>query len=173
MTPNALAPALLLLVTSSVACSGFDPPTAPTPLPTTESSVDMGDPADEARHALRGWGQINTGVSYPPEPGADRTSRYQLVRLPNYVELAVPRAAAPYLLGFRTQDGTCDDSFDVYVNDRGPLYRYRHRTSSDDFPIHQVAIPAEIVTSTIVNINFQNVAIDNCGFAAVYYVRLD
>ena len=168
-----LALTAVCLAVVLAACGGFESPTAPTPAPTTGSAVDMGNPADEAQHNLKGWGGINRGTSVPPEPGADRTSRFQLVRLANRVELAVSQPAVPYTLSFRTEDGTCDDSFDVYVNESGPLYRYRHRASEDWFPVHQVAVPAQLVTSTIVTINFQNVAVDNCGFAAVYYVRLD
>jgi hypothetical protein len=169
------AVAVLFLLSSSFACGEFSSPTAPgsgSP-PPAGSAVDLGNPADEALHNLQGWGEVNQDVSFPPEPNADRTARYQLVRLSNSLELLVPQAGTPYTLVFRTQDGTCDDSFDLYVNGKGPLYSYRHRTSIDRFPVHRVPIAASVVTTTSVHVNFVNVAVDNCGLAAVYYVRVD
>jgi hypothetical protein len=158
-----------------VGCGGFGSPTAPdsTSGVVAGNAADMGNPADESHHALRGWGAINPEPSVPPEPGADRTSRYQLVRLANSLDLVVSQSDTAYTLVFRTQDGSCDDSFDVYVNGTGPLYRYRHRNSSDLFPVHRVPIDASIVKTTTVNVSFLNVAVDNCGFAAVYYVRVE
>lgn len=119
------------------------------------------------------WGEINNEQSYPAEAGADRSSRFQLVRLSNSLDLVAPQSSVDYTLVFRTQDGACDDSFDVYVNGRGPLYRYRHRDSSDRFPVHRVPVPASVVTTTTLTVNFLNVAKDNCGLAAVYYVRIE
>jgi hypothetical protein len=133
----------------------------------------MGDPADEAVHNLRGWGDIRRELSFPPDPGADRTARFQLVRLPNLVELAAPRAGASYVLVFRTEDGTCDDSFDLFVNGSGPIYRYRHGVSGDRFPTHRVPIDASLVATTIIQVNFHNIAVDNCGYAAVFFVQLE
>jgi hypothetical protein len=165
--------AVLLAVATSSGCGGFEAPTAPTPPPTTGNAVDMGNPVDEAHHALKGWGALNAGVTVPPEPGADRTSRYQLIRLPNSLELAIAEPARPFTLTFRTEDGSCDDSFDIYVNGHGPLLQYRHRQAADDFPVHRVPVSADVVPTTIVTVTFQNVAVDNCGFAAVYYVRVE
>lgn len=166
---------VVALTPGYVGCGGFGSPTAPdsTPGVVAGNAADLGNPADESHHALRGWGAINPEPAVPPEPEADRTSRYQLVRLANSLDLVVSQAAAPYTLVFRTQDGICDDSFDVYVNGNGPLYRYRHRSSSEQFPVHRVPIEASIVTTTTVNVSFLNVAVDNCGFAAVYYVRVE
>ena len=170
----------LFLVSASVACGGFGSlPTAPDstaagPSPSVSgSSVDLGNPADESQHSLQGWGESNPEPWYPPEADADRTSRFQLVRLPNSVDLSVPQAGITRTLVFRTQDGSCDDSFDVYVNGTGPLYKYRHRVSSDRFPIHRVPIDASILTSTTLTVTFLNVAVDNCGFAATYFVRTE
>src|SRR5690349_12634884 len=104
-----------IIVVSVAGCGGFGTPTAPEPAPPTiepsGDSVDMGNPSDERHHALRGWGNVSTETSVPPEPGADRTARYQLARLPNSLDLVVSAAASPYTLVFRTQDGACDDSF--------------------------------------------------------------
>jgi hypothetical protein len=133
----------------------------------------MGNPADEAHHNLGGWGEIRRELSFPQEPDADRTARFQLVRLPNLLELAVPQAATPYTLVFRTEDGTCDDSFDVYVNGSGPMYRYRHGVSGDRFPTHRVPIEASLVMTTTVQVNFHNIAVDNCGYAAVFFAQLE
>lgn len=178
MKPNGFAAMLVLTLTAaSVACGGFASPSAPdpAPVPTAPSgdSVDMGNPSDEAHHALKGWGAVSTETAVPPEPGADRTARYQLARLSNSLDLVVSAPAAAYTLVFRTQDGACDDSFDLYVNGGGPLYRYRHRDSSDLFPTHRVPIEASMVPTTTLRITFVNVATDNCGFAAVYYVRAE
>lgn len=139
----------------------------------TDNHADLGNPADEQFHNLRGWGSINPGPPFPPESGADRTSRYQLLRSSNSVDLVVPQAAIPYTLTFRTQDGGCDDSFDVYINDSGPVYRYGHRTSSDTFPVHRVQLSSTLITSRTVKVTFRNTATDGCGLAAVYYARLD
>lgn len=178
MRPRGFAVMLALTIAAgSAACGGFASPAAPdptpVPLPSSGDSVDIGNPSDEAHHALQGWGAISTDSAFPTEPGADRTARYQLARLSNSVELVVGAPAVPYTLVFRTQDGACDDSFDLYVNGAGPLYRYRHRDSSELFPTHRVSIDASVVTTTTLKVTFMNVATDNCGFAAVYYVRAE
>lgn len=138
--------------------------------PGFDGYVDLGNPADERFHNLRGWGSVNPGLL--PCPDTDRTSRYQLLRGSNSVDLFVGKVNSPYRFTFRSEDGHCDDNFDVYVNDR-LVYRYTHRGPPTDFPIHNVSIPAELVTNSRVRVTFQNLSRDNCGLAAIYYVRLD
>lgn len=135
------------------------------------SNVDVGNPVDEALHDLEGWGGINPGL-LPSEIDADRTSRYQLLRGSNSLTIAVPSPGAPHTLSFRTEDGVCDDSFDVHVAGDW-LYSYRAEVRpSTFFPLHQVEVPGSRLQGATVRITFINAATDSCGLAAVYFVRL-
>lgn len=141
----------------------------PTPL---VSTVDLGNEFDEWQHQLEGWGGVNPGL-LPPELDPDRTSRYQLLRGSNSVTLTVPQPGTPHVLGFRTEDGGCDDSFDVYVNGVGPIYSYRAETRPDTFfPLHKVPVPGSQLIEPTARITFVNRATDSCGLAATYFVSL-
>lgn len=141
----------------------------PTPL---VSDVDLGNEFDEWQHNLEGWGGVNPGL-LPPQLDPDRTSRYQLLRGANSVTLPVPKPGASYVLGFRTEDGSCDDSFDVYVNGGGPVYSYRAKTASATFfPLHKVPLRDSLLLEPTARITFLNRATDGCGLAATYFVRL-
>jgi CSLREA domain-containing protein len=135
------------------------------------SRADLGNPADEALHQLEGWGAINPGL-LPPEIDADRTSRYQLLRGVNALTLAVPLPGIGHTLRFRTEDGVCDDSFDVYL-DGVRIYSYRAETTSATFfPLHEVELSGSQLAHGAVRIGFVNTAADSCGLAAVYFVSL-
>jgi hypothetical protein len=141
-------------------------------LPTANDAyADLGNEFDEPRHHLRGWGLINPGL-LAPEIDPDRTSRYQLLRGSNTVYLAVPVPGAAHTLSFRTEDGVCDDSFAVYVNDRGPAYSYRADPARYIFPLHQVPLDGSWLSGATARITFVNTAQDTCGLAATYFVRL-
>ncbi|HMF56047.1 MAG TPA: hypothetical protein VK619_06785 [Pyrinomonadaceae bacterium] len=137
-----------------------------------DNYVDLGNPEDEQLHNLQGWDAINPGLL--PQPTADdRTSRYQTPRGSSSVELFVPQAGMAYTLVFRTEDGSADDSFDVYVNDQGPVYKYRHGGAvGQGYPLHQVNVEASLITDRTVKVRFKNRAHDDWGRAAVYFVAL-
>jgi len=136
------------------------------------SNVDLGNEFDEWQHNLEGWGDVNNGL-LPPEIDTDRTSRYQLLRGSNSVSMKVPEPGMPYVLAFRTEDGLCDDSFDVYVNGVGPIYSYRAMALPDTiFPLHKVLVQGSLLTEATARITFLNRATDGCGLAATYFVRL-
>lgn len=141
------------------------------PEPGFDSYADLGNPADERFHNLRGWDNINLDLL--PYAENDRTSRYQNLRSSNSVDLFVPQPGMPYQLSFRSEDGLCDDSFSVFVNGRGPVYVYSRFPLSIFFPFHSIRIGAELVPSSRVTVSFYNQAGDNCGRAAIYFVRLD
>lgn len=138
--------------------------------PRFDNYADLGNSEDERFHALSGWGRVNPGLL--PRSDTDLTSRYQSLRGYSSADLFVTQTLTPYRLTFRSEDGHCDDSFDVYVNGR-LVYIYNHRGPPTDFPIHSISIPAELVISSRVRVMFLNRSRDNCGLAAVYYVRLD
>lgn len=140
--------------------------------PAADSYVDMGDPEDERFHNLQGWWKLNTGPA-PPVNTGDLTSRYQTLRRENSVDLFVERAGVGYGLVFKTEDGGCDDSFEVYVNDSPePLYTYRHGKAGNYYPLHYVNVDAGLITSQTVKVTFKNTAQDPCGHGAVYFVTL-
>lgn len=131
--------------------------------------VDLGSPDDERFHNLNGWNKINSGLL--PRPDTDRNSRYQTLRGQSSMDLFVAEPMISYRLTFRSEAGYCDDSFEVYLN--GYLvHKYTH-DKKPDFPIHSVDIPAKFFGSSNVRVVFKNLAKDNCGMAAIYYVRLD
>lgn len=135
----------------------------------SDSYADLGSPEDERFHNLGGWSNINPGPL--PRPDTDRTSRYQTLRGQSSVDLFIAEVGAPYRLTFRSEAGQCDDSFEAYLN--GYLvHKYVHN-KKPDFPIHSMDIPAKFFASSNVRVVFKNLAKDNCGSAAIYYVRLD
>ncbi|OLE54743.1 MAG: hypothetical protein AUG51_06450 [Acidobacteria bacterium 13_1_20CM_3_53_8] len=144
---------------------------ARTRVASADNYVDMGNPEDERLHNAQGWGAINSGL-LPQTNAEDRTSRYQTLRGSSSVELFVPQVGVAYTLLFRTEDGAADDSFDVYVNDQGPVYKYRHGASGQDYPLHQVNIEASLITDSRVKVRFKNRAHDEWGRAAVYFIAL-
>lgn len=134
-----------------------------------DNYADLGNQDDERFHFLSGWDRVNPGLLSRPD--TDQTSRYQSLRGQNSVNLFVNQTWMPHRLTFRSETGYCDDSFAVYVNGRR-LLTYNH-DKKPDFPIHSVRVGAELVLNQRVNITFVNTARDNCGLAAIYYVRLD
>jgi hypothetical protein len=140
------------------------------PAPAADNYVDLGTPADEAFHALTGWSVVNPGLL----PGAidpDRTSRYQS-SVDNTVDLFVSQANVPYMFTMRTEDGVCDDSFDVFVNNT-KMYSYRHRQSPDAFPLHRMLLPASLIPGTTVHVTVKDTSSQSCGLAAIYFIRID
>jgi pimeloyl-ACP methyl ester carboxylesterase len=168
ITPDAIAGAFNM----SGQAATFTAAQGPTPTIPTDNYADLGNQTDEANHNLRGWGTVNPGL-LPLGIDSDQTSRYQRLRALNELDLFVPQAGVPYFLTMRTEDGACDDSFEVFVNDRGPLYRYRHRTSSEVFPVHRFQVDRSVISSRLVKVTIRNLAGDSCGNGAVYFVRLD
>lgn len=138
--------------------------------PGADNYVDLGNPDDEQFHDLRGWGQ--TSGILPKGTGIDRTGRYQTLRSSNSVKLFVSQPGVPYNLTFRGEAGLCDDSFEVYVNNTGPLYIYKNKEASVLKSIHQITIDASLITDTTVEVTFRNIAADSCGRAAIGFVEL-
>jgi hypothetical protein len=139
--------------------------------PAADNYVDLGNPDDEQFHDLRGWGDVNAEL--PKGLALDRTSRYQSLRRSNSVKLFVSQTSTPYSLTFRSEAGLCDDSFEVYVNNTGPLYVYRNKEASTMKTFHQIAIDASLINDTTVEVTFKNIAEDVCGRAAIGYVELE
>lgn len=141
------------------------------PAPGPDNYVDLGDAEDEKFHDLRGWGEVNAVL--PKALSRDTTSRYQRLRGLNSVKLFVTQVGTPYKLSFRSEAGLCDDSFEVYVNNTGPLYVYRNKESSPMKALHQLRIDASLINDTVVEVAFRNMAEDSCGRAAISYVALE
>lgn len=160
---------LLLLVLIVLAASGvcYGQKYAPGP----DNYADLGNPEDEKFHDPRGWG--GTSGLMPKGYGLDRTARYQSLQGSNSVKLFVSQTGVPYSLTFRAEAGLCDDSFEVYVNNSGPLYVYNNKESSSMKSFHQVTIDASLVADTTVKVTFKNIATDSCGYAAINFVALE
>ncbi len=139
------------------------------PAPGADNYIDFGTPADETFHALAGWGQPNPG-QLPAGIDPDLSSRY--LEITNTADLIVSQTGVPYILSVRSEDGGCDDSFDVLVNGTA-VYSYKHRTSPDRFPLHRISVPASLITGTTVHITFKNTSVDACGHSAIYFARMD
>ncbi|HEY0323446.1 MAG TPA: hypothetical protein VGC66_20985 [Pyrinomonadaceae bacterium] len=140
-------------------------------VPAADNYVDLGNPDDEKFHDLRGWGGVNAVL--PKGLALDRTSRYQSLRGSNSVKLFVSQLGTPYSLTFRSEAGLCDDSFEVYVNNTGPLYVYKNKEASTMKAFHQITIDASLINDTTVEVTFRNIAEDGCGHAAIGFVSLE
>lgn len=139
--------------------------------PAADNYVDLGNPEDEKFHDLRGWGDVNAVL--PKGLALDRTSRYQSLRRSNSVKLFVQQLGTPYTLTIRSEAGSCDDSFEVYVNNTGPLYVYRNKEAPTMKAFHQFTIDASVINDTTVEVTFKNIAEDSCGLAAISFVELE
>lgn len=139
--------------------------------PAPDNYADLGNPEDEKFHELRGWSSLNAVL--PRGLSLDRTSRYQSLRRSNSVRLFVQQVGMPYNLTIRSEAGLCDDSFEVYVNDSGPLYVYKNKEQPIMKAFHQVAIDASLINDTSVEVTFRNISEDGCGRAAIGYVLLE
>jgi hypothetical protein len=136
-----------------------------------DACADIGNPADEAFHYLTGWGANERGGPVIP-PSGDPSKRYQPLRGESSVKLEVSQLNIPYTLYTEVEDGGCDDSWAIYINGQGPIYTYYARPLIDTGLAHQVVIPASYFQDTTITITFRNLASDNCGLAAVFYVKL-
>lgn len=156
---------ILISLTASTECFGQEY------VPAQDNYADLGNREDEKFHDLRGWGAVNAVL--PQGMALDHTSRYQSLRRSNSVKLFVSQTGAPYSLTIRSEAGLCDDSFEVYVNDNGPLYVYKNKEASTMKTLHQITIDASLVNDTTVEVTFKNIAEDSCGRAAINYVSLE
>lgn len=138
--------------------------------PGADNYVDLGNPEDEKFHDLRGWGEVREVL--PKGIGIDNTARYQSLRSSNSVKLFVSQVGVPYSLTFKGEAGLCDDSFEVYVNNTGPLYIYKNKEEASLKSLHQVTIDASLINDTTVEVAFKNIASDSCGHAAISFVEL-
>jgi uncharacterized repeat protein (TIGR01451 family) len=144
--------------------------------PDADSFADLGNFDDEATHNLVGWGDAQGPPDNPfISPSGDRTKRYMLLHGDNSLDLRVSGVGVSYLLAAEVEDGHCTDNFEIYVNGQGPLYSYTGTnagTGNIAVVHHDVVIPQEYITGTLVTITFRNTATDDCGLAAVYNVGL-
>lgn len=134
------------------------------PAPTYQ--VDMGNPESESQVVLSGWGEPTTLL----EASADPTARFQRQggRATVVFPSVVPGTA--YTLTVEVDDGRCDDSFQIAVDDHvlldwTGLGGYVART-------HTVTIPAERVTAGELEVEFRNTSTMACGLAGVYNMSL-
>jgi hypothetical protein len=143
----------------------------PEPIPIgCNNYADIGNPSDEQFHNLVGWG-ASFSSSYAT---TDFTARYQSLRGWNSLYLCVPQAGIGYTLTTMTEEGGCDDRYEIYVNDRGPVFTHKATTHSYNIPItYTVRIDASYMTSKVLKVTFRNIATDNCGLAAAYFVKLE
>ncbi len=136
-----------------------------------DSCADLGNVNDEGFHNLQGWNINEVGGPVISTSG-DISKRFQLLRANNSITLKVPYSGRTYMLYAEVEDGGCDDSWQLYVNGIGPLYTYFATSSFNTQFAHQILVPASYINDTDVEITFRNIAQDNCGLAAVYFVRL-
>jgi hypothetical protein len=143
------------------------------PTPGADAHADLGNSEDETFHNLQGWG-VPQGPPANPyvSPSGDRTKRYQLLRGLNSIDLSVQEVNRWYALTTEVEDGSCTDNFNLFVNDRGPIYSYIGHHLGNQAIEHLALIPPSLITSGTVKVTFENTATDDCGGAAVYNVSL-
>jgi len=152
----------MLPAASSAVCSGSG----------LDACIDMGDLTDESYHALTGWGSYEQSSPIAGASG-DRSKRFQSLNGDNSLTLRVPEANRSYRLVAEIENGGCDDSFAIYVNNQGPIYTYRHDPATTGVLSHSVAVSPAQVPGRDVRLTIRNLAGDWCGQAAVYNVRLE
>lgn len=135
--------------------------------------VDMGNPVDESSHDLIGWGNAQVPPDNPyTSPSGDKTKRYQTLHGDNSLDFTLKRIGIPYVLSFEVEDGSCDDSFEVWIGDHNLGYFKGKNHGPDEAKGYEIEISKDFITDTKVTITFKNKASDNCGLAAVYNIKL-
>lgn len=146
-------------------------PVSDTPQPQT-LSVDLGNPASEAGFNLVGWGDAQDAPANPlVAPSGDTSKRFQLLDQDNSLTFAPVVPGIAYRLIAEVEDGGCADDFQILA-DGQLVYTYRG-TQANQVIVHQVDLPAGVITTTQVTITFRNTATDDCGAAAVFGVKLE
>jgi hypothetical protein len=109
--------------------------------------IDIGDPASEAWHRLRGWGPIEPETSGGGWGGIDDcrvtwepgTPDRMWHRSASFI-LKVPYGYRATTLILQVLDGLADDSFVVFVNWR-KVYSYEgQQTGTEDWVIHTIPL---------------------------------
>jgi alpha-tubulin suppressor-like RCC1 family protein/N-acetylmuramoyl-L-alanine amidase len=144
------------------------------------AKADLGNIADEALHNVSDdWDEAQG----PPDntyTWPDRTKRYQPLRGSASVDLfpKSPSALAKeniigYDLVVEVEDGICDDSFQVFLNDSNTpvLPLYTADPNKNEVVQHTVRVPNSSILP-VTTVKFENLATDDCGRAAVYNVEL-
>ncbi len=113
---------------------------------------------DENCHNLVGWG----------EPKSE--NRLMNLRQEQSLNLLVGDLDKNHKLSFKHYDGLCDDSFEVYIENKR-IFPFVHYEGGN--LIEKINIDASLITSDIITITFKNTASDDCGYAGVDWVKIE
>lgn len=104
----------------------------------------------------------------------DKSKHYMIIGGDCSVDMHIQEFNVPYMLVFEAEDGNCDDSFEVWINNR-KIYYFTGKnkgTGKVESRRHEVGFPAYYFDCQDLTVTFRNTATDNCGKAAVYNVGL-
>jgi secreted trypsin-like serine protease len=145
------------------------------PLGPASLYADLGVQNSERNFGLQGWSESVPHNPYQA-PSGDQTKRFTSRDKENVLTFQPVMPGWNYTLTTEVENGKCDDSFEIWVGGQ-PRYAYQwvkiERSDQTFAPLHQVAIPGELVTTTSLTVAIKNKASDGCGTVGVYNVGLD
>lgn len=135
--------------------------------------VDLGILFSEDIHNANGWGEVPKFNPYT-SPSGDNSKHYMAIGGECSVDMDVQELNVPYTLAFEVEDGNCDDSFEVWIDNEELYYvvGQNYGKNYNDIRTYKVKIPAEYLKSSSITVKFKNIASDSCGRAAIYNVGL-
>ena len=151
------------------------------------AKADLGNPADEALHNVGlfpedvdGWDEAQgpPDNTYTSEESGDRTKRYQRLDGLASVDLFPENGVKRYYLVAEVEDGVCDDSFQVFLNDsETPVLTHPADPNKNGVIWHRIppqegSTLAKASVLPVTTVKFKNTSTDGCGRAAVYNVKL-
>lgn len=135
-----------------------------------DACLDLGESEDEQYHNLNNWGNISQGL-WVPDSG-DTNGRFQSLQEVSTAELWLSQIEGGYDLIVESEDGGCDDSFQIVMNGYGPMFTFT--AEPDEYGAVTTSIPifSELLSSNTVLINLQNRAKDSCGSAKTFNIQM-
>jgi hypothetical protein len=132
----------------------------------------MGDEDSERSFALEGWANSEP-YNLSALPGGDQTKRFMTRNRHQFLTFQPVSPGWNYRLRVEAEDGTCDDSFQVWLGDRQLVNYEAKDTGSTSFHTEQADIPGEPLVATSVRLTFRNTTRDDCGSSPIFSVRLE
>ena len=122
-----------------------------------DNKVVLGNSVSESFHNLRGWGLVNPRVDPVAGP-----SRFQVIHERSSLDLYVAAPNRSYRLEIQYDEGQCDDSFDVYLDDE-VIGGHRHVPVSPAVHTLTIAPGAKYFPNRALVVSLQSIATASCA----------
>jgi len=157
---------------ATIAATSPPPPAVLAPVGPSSIEADMGNQDSESSFALEGWANSEPDNLFT-SPGGDKTKRFMTRNTDQFLTFEPVSPGWNYHLRVEAENGTCDDSFQVWLDDRRLVDYQAKNAGSTFFHTEQADIPGELILATSVRLTFRNTTRDACGSSPIYTVLLE